>query len=123
MEDFKLEADTVCYTNLLHKTSFAHAKTYLDQLKTNKLTAGTLLQNILRSRKIDLLTVTQFIECLLNTKKHKYLPKAAYWVMVLIGILLSLLCSAIFLWLWKSTFLTMLCTTPLLYIHRPLKPC
>jgi hypothetical protein len=77
MGDFKLEADEVGYTNLLHKTSFARAETYLDELKANKLTAGTLLQNILRSRKIDLLTVTEFIECLLNTKKTQIFAESS----------------------------------------------
>jgi hypothetical protein len=78
MGNLKLEADAVGYTNLLHKTSFAHSEIYLNELKANKQTAGTFLQNILRSRKIGLLTVTEFIECLLNTKKHKYLLKVAY---------------------------------------------
>jgi hypothetical protein len=77
MGNLKLEADEVGYTNLLHKTSFARAETYLDELKANKLTAGTLLQNILRSRKIGLLTVTEFIECLLNTKKTQIFAESS----------------------------------------------
>jgi hypothetical protein len=84
-----LEAEKVGYTNLLHKTSFSHAETYLTALKAGTQTAGTFLQNILRSRKLDLLTVTEFIECLLNTKKSRYLPKAASVVMAQIGILPS----------------------------------
>ena len=36
MENSKLEADAVGCKNLLHKTSFAHAETYLDELKANK---------------------------------------------------------------------------------------
>jgi hypothetical protein len=72
-----LETDKVGYVNVLHKTSFTHAKVYLHELKAGKQSAGRLLQNTLRSHKIDLLSVTQFIECLLNTKKTQIFAESS----------------------------------------------
>jgi hypothetical protein len=72
-----LETEKVGYINLLHKTSFNHAQDYLNELKAGKQTAGRLLQNTLHSRKIDLLSVTEFIECLLNTKKTQIFAESS----------------------------------------------
>jgi hypothetical protein len=69
MGDLELEVHKMGYINLLHLTSFPNAETYLNALKAGKQTAGMLLQNALRSHRIDLSSVTEFIECLLNTKK------------------------------------------------------
>ena len=65
------------YINLLHKASFNKVELYLKQLKAGEQTAGSLLQKILNSRQIELLTVTEFIECLLNTKKTQIFAESS----------------------------------------------
>jgi hypothetical protein len=75
----ELEADKVGYVNLLHLTRFTHAQAYLDELKAGKQTAGSLLQNTLGSRKIDSLSVTEYIECLLNTKQTQIFAESSVW--------------------------------------------
>ncbi|MFT5311959.1 MAG: hypothetical protein ACI8Z9_000435 [Paraglaciecola sp.] len=62
---------------MLHTRSFSHAETYFSELKAGKKTAGSLLQKALRSRKIDSLSVTEFIECLLNTKQTQIFAESS----------------------------------------------
>ncbi|MFQ3198090.1 MAG: hypothetical protein ACJAUL_003231 [Paraglaciecola sp.] len=88
-----MKTDKTGYINLLHKTSFTHAQDYLNALKAGKQTPGRLLQNTLHSRNIDLLSVTQFIECLLNTKKTQIFAESSVsgdgsdWYQTELGIL------------------------------------
>jgi hypothetical protein len=72
-----LDANKVAYTNLLHQSGFNKVKAYLKQLQAGEKTAGILLQKALYSRKIEALTVVEFIECLLNTKKTQIFAESA----------------------------------------------
>lgn len=60
---------TSAYVNLLHKKSFEQAQAYKDELKSGKQRAGKRLQDCLASQPLESFTVTEFIECLINTKK------------------------------------------------------
>jgi len=88
-----LSADRVAYTSLLHQASFTKTEAYLLQLKTGEKTAGVLLQKALYSREIDALTVLEFIECLLNTKKTQIFAESSVfgdgsdWNLTELGIL------------------------------------
>ncbi|WP_343861920.1 hypothetical protein [Aliiglaciecola litoralis] len=65
------------YVNLLASTSFAKAQAYLDELKSAKQIAGKRLQKCLATRSLASLSVTEFIECLLNTKKTQIFAESS----------------------------------------------
>lgn len=72
-----MEKKPPAYFNLLHKTSLVKAETYLHQLKDGKKTPGQFLQKLLSSDTLGTLSVTQFIECLINTKKPQIYAESA----------------------------------------------
>lgn len=91
--DIELDADNLGYTNLLSQVSFIKVAHYLNQLQTGEKKAGVLLQKALYSREIDALTVLEFIECLLNTKKTQIFAESSVfgdgsdWNLTELGIL------------------------------------
>lgn len=72
-------ANKTLYVNLIHHKSYAQAETYLNQLKSGSASAGALLKNALKLHKLEALTVIEFIECLLNTKKPQIFAESSVY--------------------------------------------
>jgi hypothetical protein len=58
----------MAYFGLLHIASFVKAETYLKQLQNGEINPGRRLANTLDSSRLKILSVSQFVECLVNTK-------------------------------------------------------
>jgi len=67
------------YNILIHKKTFEKAKTYLNGLQLNMITAGNHLNNKLKLEKkvISTFTTDDFLEFLINTKKPQIFAESA----------------------------------------------